>query len=110
MRHLWKILATAFVVGSLPAYGSVKQNYTPEVNPHPQYFLSLKGKVLAPERGPKKLTLVADYETWNEKCNYLVDRFAGAKAPRDRKLQYTFDLTRKKANLKCKGIEPWTSS
>ena len=55
----------------------------PVLNPHPQYFMTVKGHIDPALLNKLKVTWSLGYSTTNPKCEVTVNRFAGVSAERD---------------------------
>ena len=65
-----------------PDSTKVPDKYKPKkLNPHPQYFMTVKGFIDPRLVKHIHLTMVAEYNNYNPKCNMWVSRFNGVNVP-----------------------------
>lgn len=58
----------------------VPSKYRPTLNPHPKYFMTVKGFIDPRLQDHIHLTIIAEYDNYNPKCNYWVSHFEGVSA------------------------------
>ena len=63
-----------------PDSTKVPAKYMPKVNPHPKYFMTVKGFIDPRLQQRIHLTMIAEYDNFNPKCNMWVSYFEGADA------------------------------
>ncbi len=62
--------------------------YAPQLNPHPKYFMTVKGKIDPALQGKIKLVWQASYATNNAHCQKVINSWEGVYAPREKKFFY----------------------
>ena len=64
-----------------PDSTKVPAKYMPKVNPNPKYFMTVKGFIDPRLKGRIHLTIVAEYNNYNPKCNLWISHLQGANTP-----------------------------
>ena len=64
-----------------PDSTKVPAKYKPTINPHPKYFMTVKGFIDPRLNDRIHLTIVAEYDNYNPKCNMWISHLQGASSP-----------------------------
>ena len=64
-----------------PDSTKVPAKYKPTVNPHPKYFMTVKGFIDPRLQHRIHLTIVVEYDTYNPKCDLWISHFNGVQSP-----------------------------
>jgi len=64
-----------------PDSTKVPAKYKPTINPHPKYFMTVKGFIDPRLNDRIHLTIVAEYDNYNPKCNMWISHLQGAEGP-----------------------------
>ncbi|MCK4870925.1 MAG: hypothetical protein KAS93_07435 [Gammaproteobacteria bacterium] len=70
--------------------------YAPRLNPKPKYFLTIKGQT---NKHLHAIIFTAIYATTNQKCNIIINKFEGASASRQTKINYPLPLRQNSYNI-----------
>ena len=85
IRYILTTMAIALLLtgcgGGYPDSTKVPAKYMPKVNPHPKYFMTVKGFIDPRLQQRIHLTIVAEYDNFNPKCNLWISHFEGADTP-----------------------------
>ena len=78
-----KLLLTWVVIFCVPVsvYHYVHRTISPTINPHPRYYMTVKGHVDKKLRDNLKITWFSEYYTTNPQCNRTVNWSEGIDAP-----------------------------
>ena len=84
---LYKLLLLVTLTALLISCGSDKKNYgkyVPKLNPHPQYYMTVKGRIDPKIKDKVKLSWDALYETNNRDCDIVINNFEGVVRPKNK--------------------------
>ena len=99
IRHILTTMAIALLLigcgSGYPDSTKVPVKYMPKVNPHPKYFMTVKGFIDPRLQQRIHLTIVAEYNNYNPKCNLLISHFEGASSPWQIFYNYPINLNSK---------------
>lgn len=88
MKKYILFACVAAIALGLYSCGNNNPFYAPRMNPHPQYFMTVKGHIDPDVAKIKKFKIEAFYQTNSPDCEYDTSGIEGAMAPRHRWVVY----------------------
>ena len=86
LGHLCILVLTVFLqhqeIKGEKAANKPNPAFIPAVNPHPKYFMTVKGHIAPSLKNKLKLEWITDFETTSPKCQVVTNEFEGVYWPR----------------------------